>query len=187
MVILWILLLAGLAILGNAIYEMYRTAQYRKAALAHYNKLLQSYSADKFFIQPDGFCMIALNPMKKEFLISYSGVDKKIKYTDIVKSEIIVNGQTVSSKSAGSALAGGLLFGTTGAVIGSNMGTTKFSKNIKGVTLKLLVNDVINPAYELVFFQSPTSKDARLAQQNCQSWQDTITVATSQALQTAKP
>lgn len=180
MVILIILLIVAVGVLILTIIKLVNQAKFRKNAIAHYNKLLNTFYADKYFAQPDGLCLIALNHSEREFLISYSGVDKILKYTDIVCSEIIIDGQMISSKSASASLAGGLLFGTTGAVVGSNMGVTKYKKNIKTVILKLLVNDVFNPAYELIFFEAPQSKDAKQAQQDCQSWQDTIIVATAQ-------
>ena len=45
----------------------------------------------------------------------------------------------------------------------------------------MLVNNVVAPAHELDFYQKLIDKkNALQAQKDCQSWQDTITVATAQ-------
>lgn len=164
--------------------------------------IVPGFKVDKSYVHHAGLSYIALDNTNKQILLATpkSKVDiakalakdkssfivdhKLISYNDIIKSELIVDGQTVSSKSYSGALAGGLLLGTTGAVIGSNTGKTKYSKDIKTIKLKLLLNDVANPSYELLFYNKTTDIKATLnkAQESCQNWQDTLSVVINQRL-----
>ncbi|EHQ25284.1 hypothetical protein [Mucilaginibacter paludis] len=158
---------------------------------------IPGFKTDKSFTHQNGACFIALDNSSKRLILAkkLSNADMMmaklhnkvnpvlishtvVNYDDVIKTEIIADGQTVSSKSISRALVGGLMFGVAGAVVGGTSGTTTFSKNVNSITLKLLINDVLNPSYELPFFNKKT--DAGLLakyQPLCQSWQDTLTVA----------
>ena len=65
--------------------------------------------------------VVARKPGPGDRLISQSfGFDENI------KTDVVADGKEVSSKSASGA-PGGLLFGTAGAVVGSNTGKTTYS------------------------------------------------------------
>lgn len=165
------------AFIALGIWQTINKSTLRKNATVYYDSLLTNFEAAKSYIQPDGLCMIAIDNIQQRVLVADPKSNKIFDYADILSCEMLVDGQMVSSKSIGGALAGGLMFGTAGAVVGSNMGKTKYNKNVRSVKLKLLVNDVLNPAYELSFYKKPGIAKAQAAQVECQSWLDTLTVA----------
>ena len=69
-----------------------------------------------------------------------------------VDNEVVMTSETITKKGLGRAVAGGLLFGKTGAIVGaaaanSSSYTTSSSKEIHHYTLCLRVNDLLTPSY----------------------------------------
>ncbi len=65
-------------------------------------------------------------------------------FSDLVSYELIEDGQTVTSSSTANAVAGGLLFGATGAIVGSTM---KKNMNLCAkMQLRISINDIANPS-----------------------------------------
>jgi hypothetical protein len=100
-----------------------------------------------------------------------------ISYNDIIESEIIAEGKTITKTSrvnqfAGAAI-GGLLLGGVGAVIGGLSGKTETSKNIKDVSLKIIINDMSNPVHIIPM----TSDNPGAALQEAQRWYDLLSIA----------
>jgi len=101
-----------------------------------------------------------------------------INFKDIRGSDIIIDGDNVSTKSVGGAIVGGALFGVAGAIIGSNTGKTTSKQKISNITLKLLINSLLAPTYEIPFFDKKVSfTKADIVKRDCQMWQDTFSVA----------
>jgi hypothetical protein len=178
------------AFIALGIYNSVNKSRQKKELLLQYSMLSQTvsdFSIAKLYTQPDGNCYIALDTQRKKFLFAgrrdtkggQTIWHKVVDFKDILKSEILVDGQTISTKSAGGALAGGLLFGTVGAVVGSNTGTTRYRKDVTNVKLKVIINDLVKPTYEMIFYNKTVNKNISPvdAQAQCQAWQDTIVVA----------
>ena len=74
-----------------------------------------------------------------------------IPYRDVLSSEIIEDGETVTKTSRGSqiggALIGGLALGGVGAIIGGLSGSTKSAEKISKVALMVTINEVSNPVH----------------------------------------
>jgi hypothetical protein len=81
-------------------------------------------------------------------------VTRYFNYKDLISSEIIKHGETVSKTSRSSqiagAIAGGLVFGGVGAVIGGLSGKRKTSTKMYAVSLRIIVNDKENPLFALL-------------------------------------
>jgi len=77
-----------------------------------------------------------------------------ISYRDVLSSEIIVDGETVTKTSRGSqiggALIGGLALGGVGAIIGGLSGSAKSTEKISKLALMVTINDVRNPVHYVV-------------------------------------
>ena len=87
-------------------------------------------------------------------------------YRDILQSELVIDGETISEQSTtgtvGRAVLGGLIAGGAGAIIGGVTGSKKLKKKIKSIDLKLSVNDSQNPFYKINFLNIETKKDSFL-------------------------
>lgn len=62
-----------------------------------------------------------------------------IRYDDIVSVSYDENGNDVFNKSLGGAVVGGLLFGGVGAIVGGNTAKTKQNKEIRSMSMKILL------------------------------------------------
>jgi hypothetical protein len=78
-----------------------------------------------------------------------------IKYNEILKSEIVEDGSVLTETSRSSqvagALIGGLLAGEAGAMIGGLSGTTRQTKAVTGLALRITVNDAADPLHTIQF------------------------------------
>lgn len=115
-----------------------------------------------------------------------------IRYGDIIESEIIAGGATITKTSRTSQLAGaavgGLLLGGIGAVIGGVSGTKVTSQDVKDVWLKLLINDTSNPVHLIDFIEGAGVDRTvpKIALQEAQKWHDLVSVIIKQAGQEAE-
>jgi hypothetical protein len=82
------------------------------------------------------------------------------KYEDIVDFELLEDGAPITKGGIGRAVAGGLMFGGVGAIVGGVTG----GKNTKGICntlkIKITVNNMSNPTVYLNFITTPTKKDS---------------------------
>lgn len=74
-------------------------------------------------------------------------------FTDIIETQVVVDGKTITKTSRGSQAlgiaVGGVLAGGLGALIGGLSASTSETKKIKNVSLKLLMNDLTIPVHEV--------------------------------------
>ena len=78
-------------------------------------------------------------------------------YKDLIKYEVIEDGETVISGNAGKAVVGGILFGGIGAVAGAAASRTiKERQNIVSVQMRIRVKDIEQLSY-LIDFRVPTT------------------------------
>lgn len=96
---------------------------------------------------------IAVDAINKMINITADKVSRTIAYKDLVAFEMIENGQSITSSSTGNAVAGGLLFGAAGAVVGSTM--KKTSNVCSNMQLRIDVNDVLNPSIVMNLISPP--------------------------------
>ncbi|MDF2591987.1 MAG: hypothetical protein K0S75_1453 [Clostridia bacterium] len=82
------------------------------------------------------------------------------KYEDIIDFELLEDGTSVSKGGIGRAVAGGLLFGGVGAIVGGATG----KRNTKGICnslkIKITVNNMSNPTVYINMITTPTKKDS---------------------------
>lgn len=85
---------------------------------------------------------------------------------DILRVEIIENGESVMTTTpkhtVGNAVVGGLLFGGTGAVVGamSSKSETTVAEKVRNLSLRLLVDDLEQPTYQVSFLSESCSRDS---------------------------
>lgn len=86
-------------------------------------------------------------------------------YKDILESEIIIDGETVSktsrSSQIGGALIGAALTGGVGAIIGGLSGKKSSIERVEKIHLKLLINNMKNPIKIIPFLDTSPSIDKK--------------------------
>jgi hypothetical protein len=83
-------------------------------------------------------------------------------YSKILQCELVIDGETISKKSTGSAVGravlGGILTGGIGAIIGGVTGKSSQKQTIKNMDLKIIINDTTNPIFKINFYTGHTIK-----------------------------
>lgn len=83
---------------------------------------------------------------------------KSIKYEDVIKIEIIEDGNTISSRSTsrtiGGAIVGGAILGGAGAIVGGLSGNTKSSKKVSSIKIKILLRSAVDNSYTFELLKS---------------------------------
>lgn len=132
-------------------------------------KRIPNYKSSQSYASANGNITLSIDETNKKITIVAlnSFRDKAYSYRDILKSEIITDGVSVSSTNRGSqlggALLGGLVAGGVGAMIGGLSGSSTIEEKVKKVELNVIVNDTANPIHKIVFLDSliPCSKDSK--------------------------
>lgn len=84
---------------------------------------------------------------------------KIYKYTDIINFELLEDGNSITKGGTGRAIAGGLLFGNTGAIVGGVTGNRKSKLTCSKLQIKITLNDLSNPAVYINFIETEFKKD----------------------------
>ncbi|NEZ80390.1 hypothetical protein EXM60_14685 [Clostridium botulinum] len=127
---------------------------------------------------------IKFNDNTKQVLISPKFNPRIVNYSDILDFELIENGKTVATKGGlGRAVAGGVLFGGVGAIVGGTTGKKKSISSISGMKIKVVVNDMSNPNIYINIITTSTKIDSFIYRSSCDIAQRILSmlqIATSQ-------
>lgn len=107
---------------------------------------------------------ISIDENKKQWFTS-SGITninqiKIYNFSDVQSFELLEDGETVSKGGLGRAVAGGILFGGVGAVVGGVTGAKKTNSICSKLQIKITVKDINNPIVYINLINSPTRKDS---------------------------
>lgn len=98
---------------------------------------------------PSGNAVIAIDENSMKICIINSWGQDVYNYRDILESEIVEDGNTITktsrSSQIGGALIGGVLTGGVGAIIGGLSGKKTSTEQVKRIDLKIVVNDTKKP------------------------------------------
>ncbi|NME66034.1 hypothetical protein HF846_15710 [Clostridium cadaveris] len=104
---------------------------------------------------------IKFNDDTKQILISPKFNPRIINYSDILDFELIEDGETVVTKGGlGKAVAGGVLFGGVGAIVGGTTSKKKSITSISGLKIKIVVKDMNNPNSYINLITTSTKTDS---------------------------
>lgn len=81
-------------------------------------------------------------------------------YSDIVDFELLEDGESITKGGLGRAVAGGVLFGGVGAIVGGVTGGKKSKSVCNSLKIKITVNDIKNPVVYINFLSTATKKDS---------------------------
>ncbi|GIP42826.1 hypothetical protein J45TS6_12850 [Paenibacillus sp. J45TS6] len=134
-------------------------------------KRIPNYKSSQRYTSANGDVTLSIDETNKQIsLVSLNSYkDKVYSYRDILKSEILTDGMSVTSTNRGSqiggALLGGLLAGGVGALIGGLSGSTTSQEKVKKIELNVIVNDTVNPIHKIAFLDSEFSAYAKDTQE----------------------
>ena len=87
-----------------------------------------------------------------------SGGSPILKYSDLLDFEIIEDGNSVLQSRSGSALLGGALFGSTGAIIGASR-SRKLEATCNNLSVKIMLNCISSPVIFFTLLDKEVKKD----------------------------
>lgn len=108
----------------------------------------------------------------RKALFKYTDITQSaiIEYDRIVDFELLENGGSIAKGGTGRAFVGGLLFGSTGAIVGSN--TRKQKKLCESLKIKLTIKDSESPSYYIDLITSPVDIGSKLYKQTMEEAQN---------------
>lgn len=100
---------------------------------------------------------IFVDDIEKQIVYRHHGTQKKIPYKDILGYELSEDGSSIAQGKIGGAIVGGLLFGVTGAIVGS-AGSRKSKEVCNNMNLVIQINDLESPILNIPILKSETEK-----------------------------
>ncbi|SCW57359.1 Short C-terminal domain-containing protein [Paenibacillus tianmuensis] len=129
---------------------------------------IPNYKSTQRYTSQSGDVTLSIDENSKQISFvntNFYHKDKLYKYSDILKSEILTDGISVTSTNRGSqlggALLGGLLAGGVGALMGGLSGSTTSQEKVKKIELNVIVNDTANPIHKIAFLDSDFTSYAK--------------------------
>jgi len=125
-------------------------------------RLLSQHRLKDLFVSPKDLSLIGLNFDEQKIVLSAGKRETVYDFDQICSVEVLENGVTLTSTNRGSqvlgSVSGGLALGGVGAVIGGLSASSRSRGRLRGITLKIFVDDQANPVYAIPFFWDKSSK-----------------------------
>lgn len=98
--------------------------------------------------------IMAVNKQEKKLSFFYNEMlDKTINFKSIVECKIVENSREMDKGGIGRALVGGIVAGSTGAIVGAT--TRKSKKIISNLSVRIVTDEIENPLYSLQLITNP--------------------------------
>jgi len=110
---------------------------------------------------PDGFFGGKKNP-------------KIYSFDDIIEYELLEDDETITKGGLGRAVAGGILFGGVGAIVGGVTGGRKTKTVINSLKIKITINDLANPTVYVTLINQKTKSDSIIYKTNYNAAQEIL-------------
>ena len=153
-------LLGFLIFFGIGIY----IAKKRKEKIIVFASMLKKdgLNLDKIVQSSDLKNSIFIDTQKKlwAYYSCETGGSPILKYSDLLDFEIVEDGNSILEGRSGSALLGGALFGTTGAIIGASRSRT-LKATCSNLSVKILLNCVSTSAIFFTLLDKEVTKDSQ--------------------------
>ena len=121
---------------------------------------------------------IKFNDNKNELMIpqKIGTIQEIYQYKDIINFELIEDGKILVSKGGlGRAIAGGVLFGGVGAIVGGVTGKRKSTETINKLIVRLTINTPFRPIHrDIIFINSKTNKNSNVYSKEIQEAKDLL-------------
>jgi hypothetical protein len=189
MVLLYALITSVILIALFVWYNVRSNNQHSLKASQTLENLKDFKATDSYISDSSGVSIAFDAERKKVCFLTVEPRPKILTYKDLLKSEIVIDGETVVSQSTtstiGRALLGGLLAGGVGAIIGGATTPQKQVDKVNTINLKVYVNDPQSPIYKVRFLDAVGVKKGSFiynsAHGNAEKWHGIIAALINQA------
>jgi hypothetical protein len=135
--------------------------------------------------------MLIINESRQRWYTLYGNGGKKnpvvYDFADIVSYELLEDGATITQGGRGSAAVGGALFGSVGAIVGSNTGKKKSSPVCTMLKIKITLRDLSNPVEYINFVSGEMKRSGFLFKQLYQAAQECTALLENMIALSAEP
>jgi len=143
----------------------------------------EKFTIDKEFIYEEekeyGFNAIYVDDKSKRFAVTnkYDDNCAIMNFSELIDFKIVDDGNIIVGSNLGNALIGGLLLGTTGAIVGSQASRT-ISKDCHKLEIQILLNNVKNPSFTIQFINYSIDRDNESYEKIVRSVSDFVSALT---------
>jgi hypothetical protein len=150
-----------------------RNNKHKDEALKRFNALSEFKATEYYLSKTSGSSIGFDNDRKKICFLDNHNRPYIYNYNKILQCEVVVDGQTILKQSTtgtlGRSILGGILGGGVGAIIGGTSASKTSKEKISNIELKVIVNDVSNPVFNIQFYNS-TSILLKHERRNVERW-----------------
>jgi hypothetical protein len=125
-------------------------------------RIVSQYRLNDIFVSPEDKSLVGFNFDDRKIVLGSRNSLRQYDFASIVSVEVVENGTTVTQTNRGSqlvgAMVGGLALGVAGAVVGGLSGKSRSQGRIRGISLKVAVDDHMYPIYMICFLRCSSDK-----------------------------
>lgn len=119
-------------------------------------KSLNEFNATEIYLQKNGLQGISFDEENKKIAFVFQNTEFIYPFSKLIDCEIIRDNVVVFKSSKSGAIAGGLIAGGIGAIVGGGSGTEQ--TKVKSLALKLIFDDLREPVRNVQFYDSINEK-----------------------------
>jgi hypothetical protein len=104
--------------------------------------------------------LIHFDEEKRQWLIPNGPTPRIYTFDEVLEYELLEDGESITKGGLGRAVAGGVLFGGVGAIVGGVTGGKRTKSIINSLRIKITINDFQNPAVYINLINTKTKADS---------------------------
>jgi hypothetical protein len=137
-------------------------ARNRRLARETVERVQSKYKIDEIYLSPMDRSLVGMDFDGHRVIMGAGNYDAAYDFAQIASVEVVENGTTVTQTNRGSQLlgaaVGGLAFGAVGAVVGGLSGSSRSRGRLRGISLKVTVDDRLRPVHSICFLHASDEK-----------------------------
>ena len=125
-------------------------------------RIVSKYGINELYVSSEFQSLLGFNFSAHKILLGSLNHEKQYEFSQIAAVEVVENGTSVTQTNRGSQLlgaaVGAVAFGPLGVVIGGLSGKSQSRGRVRGISLKVTVDDSVCPIYMISFLRYSSKK-----------------------------